>query len=585
MSAHLRLVAPRIASKKLSSLLLVGAIASAYSFSLAAAPQAFVNAQVFTSDSSNLSAEAFVVEDGKFALVGSNKEVQAYIADHPGTVTEDMANQRIIPGLYDSHIHALSGGEEALFTCNFANDTDIPGLLKAVADCAAKTPAGSWIEGGAWGPGLQQQATANAADFLQKLDEAAQGHPLVLRDFSNHNVLVNSVAMTAANITPAEEQAFADLIVRDPQTQQMSGFFHEGAGMLVRRAVPGRTAAQYQMAMRKAVDTLHGYGIVGVKDSFAGDAEIDTYLALDNQGELNLHAALSIGWHAGKVTTEEDKAVFIARINAGNNNPEVNTRFSKIAVDGIPPTQTAAFIEPYLPAGNDNRGALEVTPEKLTEDLIWMDALGVTVQAHTVGDRAVRVMLDAVEATRKQNGNSGLRHDLAHACLVDPDDVARFAELNAVANYSPMFWFPSGLVDGMKALLGEERAGRYCATRSMIEAGAAPTAGSDWPVVASVNPWPGIEAFVTRQAPDGSRPGEQLWADQKVTLEQALVMFTMNGAKALRVEDRAGSITVGKAADFIVLDRDVFAIAPADIGNTQVRKTYFGGQPVYVQQQ
>ncbi len=566
-------------------MLAAGTLAASLSAVLPAAPQAYINAKIFTASDSQQQVQAMVVDDGKFAVVGNNQAVQAYISAHPETVVRDMAGQRIIPGLYDSHIHALSGGEEALFTCNFPNDTDMSGLLNAVAACAQKTSDGSWIEGGAWGPGLQQQAAQDAAGFLQKLDEASQGHPLVLRDFSNHNVLVNSAAMALANITPEEARTYAELIGRDQHTNGMSGFFLEGAGQLVRRAVPGRTPEQYKMALRHAVKLLHSYGIIGVKDSFAGDPEVDTYLALDKQGELNLHAALSIGWHAHNEPDDTEKAAFIARINAGDNHPEVNTRFSKIAVDGIPPTRTAAFLEPYLPVEEGNRGTLEITPETLTADLIWMDALGITVQAHTVGDRAVRVMLDAVDAAREVNGNTGLRHDLAHACLVDPDDVGRFAELNAVANYSPMFWFPSGLVDGMMALLGEERAGRYCATKTMLEAGTSPTAGSDWPVVASANPWPGIEAFVTRQAPDGSRPDQTLWAEQKVTLAQALKMFTVNGAKALRVEDRAGAIETGKAADFVVLDRDIFAIPASDISETQVQETYFAGKPVYTQPQ
>jgi predicted amidohydrolase YtcJ len=202
---------------------------------------------------------------------------------------------------------------------------------------------------------------------------------------------------------------------------------------------------------------------------------------------------------------------------------------------------------------------------------------------HAVGDGALRQGLDAIAAARAANGHSGLRHEISHAGYMHADDIGRFAELNAVPEMAPILWYPvPGLAEAQIATLGRERAERAFPVRSLVESGAEPAYGSDWPaVVPTPNPWPGIEAMITRRDPYLESPQEAKWAEQAVDLETALRIFTLNGAKALKLSEIAGSIEVGKSADLIVLDQNLFEIPAEDIADTRVLTTMLEGRIVY----
>jgi len=185
----------------------------------------------------------------------------------------------------------------------------------------------------------------------------------------------------------------------------------------------------------------------------------------------------------------------------------------------------------------------------------------------------VRIALDAIEAARKANGNSGLRHELAHAGYIDPADLPRFAELNAVVDLSPIIWHPSPIINVIASAVGVERGTKYWPVRDILDTNAAVLGGSDWPSVApDVNPWIGIEAFVTRQDPREQTPGV-LWPEQAISLTEAIEIYTIHGARALRLEHRIGTLEVGKLADFIILDRNIFEIPIKDVGDTQRSRT------------
>ncbi len=268
----------------------------------------------------------------------------------------------------------------------------------------------------------------------------------------------------------------------------------------------------------------------------------------------------------------------------------VHTEFVKIFLDGVPtPARTAAMLAPYLPDdehGDDfNGGPLHVGIDPLADDLIELDRRGFTVKMHTAGDRSVRVALDAIEAARKANGNSGLRHELAHAGYIDPADLPRFAELDVVADLSPIIWHPSPIINVIFAAVGAERGAAYWPVRDILDSKAAVSGGSDWPSVApDANPWIGIEAFVTRKDPREQTPGT-LWPEQAISLTEAIEIYTIHGARALKLEDKIGTIEIGKFADFIVLDRNVLQIPIEDVGDTQIFQTYFAGSLVYEQVQ
>jgi predicted amidohydrolase YtcJ len=241
-------------------------------------------------------------------------------------------------------------------------------------------------------------------------------------------------------------------------------------------------------------------------------------------------------------------------------------------------------LEPYLPDGihpEGHRGYLTQSPELLKQDLIELDREGITVKIHATGDRSARVALDAVEAARKANGPSGLWHEVSHAEMIHPDDLPRFAALNVVAEMCPILWYPGPLHSMMEKALGKDRSERFWQSKTLLESGALVNYGSDWPsVVPSANPWPGIEAMVTRKNPHDEYPGS-LGASEALDLKRVLQIFTLNGAKSVYMEDATGSLVPGKYADFIVLDRHLFDIPPEAISDTRVLRTVFRGNTVY----
>ncbi|MBT5220743.1 MAG: amidohydrolase family protein, partial [Woeseia sp.] len=260
------------------------------------------------------------------------------------------------------------------------------------------------------------------------------------------------------------------------------------------------------------------------------------------------------------------------------------TSFAKIMLDGVPMTRTSAMLDPYAPNeafGSDHRGDMMFEQTELNEDVAYLDAQGLTVKIHATGDRAARAALDAFAYAREQNGNSNQVHELSHAQFIHKDDLPRFRQLNVAAEMCPILWHPHASDAARAAVLGTDRAIRMWPMRSLHDAGALVFYGSDWPaVVPDANPWPGIEAMVTRQHPWGEIPGSQ-WPEQAIPLETAIRVVTINGATAGKTANLTGSIEVGKAADFIVLDRNIMEIPIDEVSDVQVLTTIVNGEVVY----
>ena len=262
----------------------------------------------------------------------------------------------------------------------------------------------------------------------------------------------------------------------------------------------------------------------------------------------------------------------------------VRPDFLKLFLDGVPAPRTAAFHDPYVPDtahGCCFRGSTTLTVPDLVRWVALGEKLGLSSKIYCAGDAAVSQALDAIDVVRSFNGPTRLLHHIAHASYIRPDDVKRFAELGVVADLSPIIWYPTVILEAHKAVLGEERAQRFWPNRDLLEAGALAAAGSDWPVIPNPDPWNGLEGLVTRQNPWGEYPGESLWPEQAVDLAAAIEIYTINGARAIGLGSVTGSIEVGKSADIIVLDRNLFEIPPHDLADTKVVTTYFQGRPVY----
>lgn len=207
---------------------------------------------------------------------------------------------------------------------------------------------------------------------------------------------------------------------------------------------------------------------------------------------------------------------------------------------------------------------------------------GLAVKIHCAGDAAVRTALDAIDVVRSFKGATPLTHHIAHAGFVDPTDIRRFKDLNVVADLSPILWYPNQIIDGIEQAVGE-RVRQYWPNRNLLEAGVLIATGTDWPVIPNPDPWSGIEGLITRRDPNGQFDSA-LWPEQALALASAIEAYILSPARAMGNESLTGSLSVGKSADLIVLDRNLFEVAPSDIADTKVLTTFFEGRAVYQRQ-
>ncbi len=533
--------------------------------------------RIYTLDPGQPWAEAVAIAGGRFVAVGTDAEVLHYRG--PETEVRDLAGRMAMPGIYDAHVHPVLGGTEILMQCLFP-PTATPAEIEAtLSGCVESEPAG-WIEGGRWTSSFFDLHDITSP--REWLDAFSGDAAISLADDTGHNRWVNSRALELAGINSDTEIEGGEVVL-DEGTGEPNGLLLEAAMGPVLRAMPSTTPEQVRRAAHESIRTANRFGIVGIKE--AGDAEtgVAAYKALADEGALTVHMAASIAIPLVRGTLDLDGDA-LARLRDENRAPNLDTDHVKIFLDGVPSVaRTAAMLddyEPEVPGGPRHNGKVLVPPEALNRWLQQLDALGVTVNVHTAGDRAVRVALDAIEHAREQNGDSGLLHQLAHAGFVSPNDVPRFAALGAVADMSPAIWYPSLISDSIRAAVGS-RADRSWPVRELLDAGAHVIVGSDWPaVIPDMNPWPGLEALVTRADPSGSAPGT-LAPEQAVSLEEAIELYTLAGARLLGLETQAGSIEVGKSADLIVLDRNVFEVPIEDVSETTVELTVYAGEVVH----
>ena len=538
-----------------------------------------INGFIYTMESDQPNAEAVAIRDGKIMAIGTSEDIRKLT--HDKTQIIDLKGRMVMPGLNDGHSHPTEGAIANLFSCKFeftARPKDIARILK---DCVKRNPDSQWIIGGRWDSNFFEN---NDIPSPRKwLDQYSGDKAVYFSDDSGHNGWANTKALQLVGMTKDTKDPEGGTIIRDSKTGEPNGLLLEGAQTVMERQLPDWTEAQYQAGVREMVRIANSFGLTGIKDAIARDPILKAYHDVDQAGDLTIHVAATISTPYGhrEVPLDYDR---LEMLRDKFSSKHVDTRFVKITNDGVPTvSRTAAMLKPYVPHDHfpkDYKGLLHVNEDVLAADVAELEKRGFTVKIHTAGDRSVHVGLNAIEKAHKISGRSDLRHELAHAGFVSLEDLPRFKELNVVADLSPYIWHPSPIIQSVFDALGE-RAEEYWPIRDFIEAGTPVLAGSDWPAaVPSLNPWIGIEAMVTRRDPYGKTEGA-LWPEQAITLEQTLKIFTIEGAKALRLEAETGSIKVGKSADLIILRQNLFTIKSTDIADTIVDMTFFAGQVVH----
>lgn len=523
--------------------------------------------EVYTVDAARSWAEAVAVRGGRIVFVGTDIGARAWIGDDTRLI--DLDGAMVLPGFHDAHVHPVSGGVE-LLQCDLNEADDRAAVLATVRACVAATPDEPWLVGGGWDLPSFPGGVARAAT----LDSIVPDRPAYLSSSDGHSAWVNTRALELAGIDASTLDPPAGRIDRDAAGRPI-GTLRESAMALVARLLPETTAEDRAEGLRRALAMANRFGITSLVEASASPAALEAYHAADRAGELTARVIASQQVSA-EIGVEQLHA--LAERAARYRGNRLRADAAKLFADGVIEARTGALLEAYVGTPAD-RGELNIPEDRLHALVAWLDSAGIQVHVHAIGDRAIRVSLDALEAAQRVNGRRDARHHVAHIQLWDSADIPRLRALSVIANVQPLWAYAdSYITDLTEPVLGPARSRWLYPIRSLLESGALVAAGSDWSVT-SMNPLAAIQVAVTRRPLDGTQPP---WIPQeRASLADMIAAYTINGAYLMRQEAVTGSIEVGKAADLVVLERNLFRIDPMRIHAVRVLMTLLEGEVVY----
>lgn len=515
-------------------------------------------------------AAAVAVRDGVIVAVGDTGATDPY----KGTATKivDLKGATVLPGLHDMHVHVQMAGLQQ-YSCGFPHGAKPAEIAARVKQCASKAKPGDWIIGGNWVGAVFAKGQQNAA-FL---DKVAPNNPVLLKDESHHSSWANSKALELGGITRDTKDPAGGVIERDAKGNP-TGVLREAASFGF-RGVPAPTEEERRRAIALASRQMLAQGITSFTDALMATDNMKTLSDLSGEGVVKQRVRGCVLWSPGGKDAER-----LIETRAAYAKPRFKPDCVKFLLDGVPTeSHTAAMVHPYPGTAADDpkaKGILMIPQPALDEAAARFDRMGLHMKFHAAGDGSVRAAIDAVEYARKANGWGGSAHEIAHNSFVDRADIARVRPLGMTWEFSPYIWYPTPMVSvDVRRAVGDEMLERFTPIKEGVDSGANVVAGSDWPVVPLVNPWLAIETMVTRQSPGGSK--DSIGAGERVTVDQAVKIFTENGARLMGDRDMVGSIEPGMRADIIVVDRNPFKVPVTEIHDTQVRMTFIDGELVY----
>lgn len=525
------------------------------------------NGNLITIDTARPRAQSIAIRDGKIAAIGTNDELSPLHRDAVRVI--DLDGATVLPGLIDAHTHFISGGL-TLDRVRLGGLTTMREWQAAVAERVAGAQPGSWVVGRGWDD--TKRTDQVTLPTKSDLDEVSPENPVYLGRADGHVGWANSLALREAGITRDTPDPYGGHIVRD-QNGEPTGILQETAKLLVERILPEPDQAAREKALRDALAEAARFGITGIHDNAPAE-DIALYQDFMERGELTLRVnTLVRGWEVPEPFLEPLIAIG-ARTGFGNDWIKIGAL--KISLDGTLGSRTAAMIEPYTD-DPDNRGVFRISQEELDPIIERAHRHKIQVALHAIGDDACRMALDSIERATQAFHWPDHRHRIEHEQVVTRRDLERFAKLGVIASLQPVH----GITDllWIESRVGPERVKFAYAWRSFVDTGVRICLGTDWPVE-TLDPRVGFYEAVTRQDINGNPPGGR-WADQALTIEEALKGYTLDAAYAEFAEDRKGSLTVGKYADLTILDRDPIAIDPNDLLNMEALGTIVEGRTVY----
>ena len=548
-------------------------LTSIFSSLLFASPELIVmNADIRTADSTKMRANAFAVEAGKFIAVGTNEEISKFAESN--TRVLDAEGKSILPGFIDSHTH-LSSGTKIVTGINLTGIKEKSVWLDMIAEKVKTMEPGEWLLGGRWDYTLENKGLPTRWE----LDEVSPNNPVALSDIDGHSMWVNSLAIKKANIRANSEVPMGGQILLDEFTAVPNGILLEGAMELIWDAPTYiRDSNLAREKIDQVLDYANSFGITSVHD-MSSRIELDKYkdLALNKK----LYVRVFWGQHS-KFSQEDDSTndqnkikqlLKQYKVHDQDYGPMIEYGFIKYVIDGVLSTHTAALIDPY-----SDRPEIIGEPFYIQGEINRLvkraNALGMPVAIHAIGDRGVKMALNAFE----YSGNTSLANRIEHIEIIEPRDVERFKRLKVTASMQPNHG--TGVIGKyITSRVGIEREKFTYVWNDFLKSEVRLALSSDFST-SPFSPLVQLADAVFRESPTGLYDGPW-YPEQALSFEDALYAYTQVGADLAGWGDQIGSISVGKYADFVVLDQTLSTPVGRELKSTKVAKTYFAGQLVF----
>ena len=564
------------------SVLAIVAIATS-AFAAEKADYIFKNGAIYTIDSNNPTAQAIAITGKYITYVGTNDGVLPFVGNKTQVI--DLKGQMLLPGFVDSHIHPMlamfAGGADLQYD-------SIEEVLASLKKWADANPDSKVIRGYGWRYTLFPTTGPTKAD----LDKLFPNRPVLLVAIDVHSAWVNSKALELAGVnakTPDPVPGFSSF-QKDPKTGEPTGWVVETPAeqVVLAKLTPPTPEAQ----IAETAELLPKFSAAGITAVFeAGIATMPTetgydgYQQLEKENKLPVRVVGTYYWNNPEI---KDPVDTVLKLRDKYNSELVQAKTLKIMMDGGEAQHTAVLLKPYYDRPGYNAEYL-LDPKLVGAAVLKAQQNGVDTHCHCYGDAAIRTYLDIVAEAEKQYPNSPSRHTIAHSLLITDQDVPRFKELNVTMQTSPQWITPDPYSEKITQILGNEVVNtEWARMNSVSKAGGRLAFGSDWPAsgyFSSYRPLDAIQVALTRAILPQYEKIEftpiMPPVDERITLDQALKAYTLDSAYVLDLEKQIGSLEVGKFADIVVLEKDLYKIPPADISTTKVKLTMMNGNVTY----
>lgn len=515
------------------------------------------NANIWTGNSQQKSAQAMAIAGDTILAIGTNEAIQQYKGE--STEVVDAQGQFVTPGFIDPHVHLFMGGNSLLSVQ--LRDAKTPEEFTQKIGTYAKTlKTGEWVLEGNW----DHTMWGGELPTKEWIDAITKDNPVVIYRLDGHMVLANSLALKLAGIDKNTPDVPGGEIIRSANGEP-TGILKDNAMIPVLSQIPTMSPAEKERSFKAAMNYFLANGVTTFHDLDSVEC-YTTAKRLKEKGELKMrvYAIHPIyKWNQPIAPKEQ-------------SDKWIKTGGVKGFVDGSLGSHTAAFHDDYTDKPND-KGFFIHEKEDLYQWISDADKADLQIMVHAIGDSAIHSLLNIFEKVISENGIKDRRMRVEHVQHIAPRDIKRFAELGIIASVQPYHAIDDGR--WAEEVIGAERIKTTYAFKALIDGKAKVAFGSDWPV-APASPLAGIYAATTRQTLDGKNPDGWV-AEQKVTVEQALLAYTRDAAYASFDEDIKGTLEVGKLADFVILNGDLLTVEPSAIRDLEILETYVGGEKVY----